>query len=80
MVKIDPAKPPKSWRKPPTQASAFTIDEFCQHHRLSPSTYFKMRADGLGPKEMIVGTRRMISQEAAAKWRRQREAAVASTA
>jgi hypothetical protein len=34
-----------------------------------------MRAQGLGPREMIVGTRKLISQEAAAEWRAAREAA-----
>jgi hypothetical protein len=35
--------------------------------------YFKMRAQGLGPREMIVGARKLISQEAARAWRRARE-------
>jgi hypothetical protein len=37
--------------------------------------YFKMRNQGLGPREMAVGSRRLISQEAAAEWRKAREAA-----
>jgi hypothetical protein len=35
--------------------------------------YFKQRALGLGPREMVVGTRKLISQEAAAEWRKARE-------
>jgi hypothetical protein len=54
---------------------AFSIAEFCKAHGISESMYFKMRALGLGPREMIVGTRRLISFEAAAAWRRAREAA-----
>ena len=53
--------------------AAFSIAEFCKAHRISESMYFKMRAQGLGPVEMIVGTRRLISWEAAAAWRRARE-------
>ncbi len=34
-----------------------------------------MRAMGLGPREMAVGTRRLITKEAAAEWRKAREAA-----
>jgi hypothetical protein len=40
--------------------------------------YFKMRAQGLGPREMIVGARKLISQEAARAWRRAREGESAS--
>jgi hypothetical protein len=36
--------------------------------------YFKLRGQGLGPREMSVGTRKIISIEAAAAWRRAREA------
>jgi hypothetical protein len=56
-------------------AAAYSIREFCAAHRLSESMYFKMRAQGLGPREMIVGTRKLISQEAASEWRAAREAA-----
>ena len=55
--------------------AAFSIREFCAAHRISQSMYFKMRAMGLGPREMAVGSRRLISQEAAAEWRKAREAA-----
>ena len=56
-------------------AAAFTIAEFCRAHRNSKSMYFKMSNLGLGPREMAVGSRRLISQEAAAEWRKAREAA-----
>jgi len=55
--------------------AAFTIAEFCRAHRISQSMYFKQRALGLGPREMVVGTRKLISQEAATEWRKAREAA-----
>ena len=56
--------------------AAFSIREFCAAHRISQSMYFKLRNMGLGPREMAVGSRRLISQEAAAEWRKAREAAV----
>jgi hypothetical protein len=34
--------------------------------------YFKLRGQGLGPEEMHVGRRRLISFEAAERWRRER--------
>ena len=55
--------------------AAFSIAEFCRAHRTSQSMYFKMRNLGLGPREMAVGSRRLISQEAAAEWRKARESA-----
>jgi hypothetical protein len=54
---------------------ALTIAEFCKAHRISQALYFKLKAQGLTPKEMPVGARRLISLEAAAEWRRQREQA-----
>ena len=55
--------------------AAFSIREFCTAHGFSQSMYFKLRNMGLGPREMAVGSRRLISQEAAAEWRKAREAA-----
>jgi hypothetical protein len=53
--------------------AAFTIDEFCESHRISRSAFYKMLADGTGPKVMKVLSRTMISVEAAADWRRRCE-------
>jgi hypothetical protein len=61
-------------RCPPVPAAAYSIREFCAAHRLSQSMYFKLRDQGLGPDEMSVGSRRIISFEAAERWRRAREA------
>lgn len=60
-------------RGPPVPRAAYSIAEFCAAHRLSESMYFKMRNQGLGPDEMSVGSRRIISFEAAERWRRARE-------
>jgi hypothetical protein len=54
---------------------ASSIDEFCAEHRLSRSMFYKLMAQGRGPRLMCVGTRKMVSDEAAADWRRQMEAA-----
>jgi len=68
-------KKPGEWRKQPQHPAAYSIDEFCAAHRLSPAMYFKLKAAGLGPRTMEVGARTLISVEAAADWRREREAA-----
>jgi len=65
---------------PPVFATAFTIAEFCRAHRMSQTHYFALKKDGLGPDEMEVGRRRIISFEAAARWRAAREAAAAEAA
>jgi hypothetical protein len=53
---------------------AFSIGEFCRAHRISPAFYYELKNTGRGPVEMKIGTRRVISAEAAFDWRREREA------
>lgn len=56
---------------------AYTIPEFCRAHALSETQYFKLKRQGEGPDEMLLGSRRKgISVEAAARWRRKREEAL----
>lgn len=57
---------------------AFTIQEFCDAHRLSRSHYYKLRKQELGPAETRLGTRVLISIEAAIRWRKKREKATAA--
>jgi hypothetical protein len=57
----------------PTPAVAYTIAEFCEAHRISQAQYFNIRKKGIGPREMRVGGRILISHEAALAWRRARE-------
>ena len=52
-------------------ADAFTITEFCQRHRISVPMFYKHR--DLMPDTFCVGTRILISREAAARWRVERE-------
>jgi hypothetical protein len=57
--------------------AAYTIDEFCEAHRISRAFYYVLRKERKAPREMRAGARVLISQEAAADWRRDREAAAA---
>jgi hypothetical protein len=57
-----------------TEALAFSIREFCKRHAISERFYFKLKADGHGPEEIHLGHRVLISREAAARWRAEREA------
>ena len=54
-------------------ADAFTVNEFCARHRISPQLFYKLKPQGLMPVTFNVGTRVLISREAAAAWRRARE-------
>jgi hypothetical protein len=65
-------------RGPPVPPAVFTIKTFCTAHHISEAFYFKLKSDGLGPREMHVGSRVFITFEAAAAWRREREAVTAA--
>jgi hypothetical protein len=54
-------------------ADAFTVNEFCARHRISVQLFYKNRQQM--PRTFKVGTRVLISKEAAAEWRREREQA-----
>jgi hypothetical protein len=54
-------------------ADAYSIDEFCARHRISPQLFYKLKPQGLMPATFNVGARVLISREAAAAWRRARE-------
>lgn len=60
---------------PAVEPLAYTIAEFCEAYRFGRTQYFQMKRRGLGPREMRVGRRVVISKEAAADWQRDREAA-----
>ena len=69
------AKPQKARAPPDDDAlDAFTITEFCRRHMISEAFYFKLRLIGLAPQTMKVGNKRtLITREAAARWRAERE-------
>jgi hypothetical protein len=55
------------------QTEACSVETFCRRHGISPATYYVLKTKGLAPRETILGGRRLITREAAARWRRQRE-------
>src|SRR5262245_6656143 len=65
-------------RAPPPDAGAFTIEDFCALHRLSRAMYYKLKEQDKAPREIRLGTKVLISREAAAEWRREREAEAAA--
>ena len=72
------ARPEVTGRKPThlnaaNDADAYSVAEFCSRHRISVQLFYKNRK--LMPRTFNVGTRVLISREAAAAWRRERELA-----
>jgi len=59
--------------------AVFTIPSFCKAHGLSQSFYHELRNRGLGPDELRLGSKVLITHEAAARWRAAREAQSAET-
>lgn len=57
--------------------SAFTVDEFCAAHGISPSFFYKLTTQGNGPRLMKLGYKTLVSAEAAAEWRTKMEAQTA---
>jgi hypothetical protein len=72
------ARPEVTGRKPTqlnaaNDADAYSVDEFCARHRISVQLFYKNRKQM--PRTFNVGARVLISKEAAAAWRRERERA-----
>jgi len=50
-----------------------SVQSFCEANNISVSTYYALKRAGKGPREMKVNKRILISPEAEADWRRERE-------
>jgi hypothetical protein len=80
---LDDDDRPKYRRRPVSadaNSLAMSIKEFCRLHGISEDQFYKMQRGGWGPSTMKVGSRTLISHEAAAEWRRSREEAAAKEA
>ncbi|WP_063618920.1 hypothetical protein [Bradyrhizobium sp. th.b2] len=53
-------------------ADVLSVSEFCRKNNISLQTFYKFIKDM--PETFTIGTRRLISREAAARWRAEREA------
>ena len=59
----------------PPRRLALTIQEFCDSFRFTEGFYYKLKKQGLGPREMKIGTRTLISVDSAVEWGREHEIA-----
>jgi len=60
--------------------AAATIPQFCDGHNISRTHFYELIKQGRAPRLMKVGRRTLISQEAAAEWRRRMEDETANQA
>ncbi len=51
----------------------YDVNEFCRLHGISRAFFYKLLKNGLGPKTVKLGTKTLITAEAAAQWRRELE-------
>ena len=58
-------------------AFAFTVQEFCEAHRISRGLFYTLVKEGAGPRLMKAGRRTLITADAATAWRRRMEAVTA---
>ena len=54
--------------------STATVPQFCDGHNISRTHFYELIKQGRAPRLMKVGRRTLISQEAAADWRKRMEA------
>ena len=59
----------------PVPTLAMSIPQFYTAHNISEGFYYKLKKQKLNPREMKIGIRTLITFEAAAEWRAEREAA-----
>lgn len=57
------------------EVDAFSVPLFCARHSISRATFYNLIDRGEAPDFMRVGTRILVSREAAEAWRRRCEAA-----
>jgi hypothetical protein len=59
--------------------AAYSVGEFCVVHKICRTRLYALWTEGKGPRFFKNGTRRLISAEAAADWRRKMEAETAQS-
>jgi hypothetical protein len=53
----------------------YTVAEFCSAHKISRSKLYQLWRSGVGPRSIKIGSKHLITAEAACEWRRQLEVA-----
>jgi hypothetical protein len=69
-----------SQNSPQINHGADSVDQFCADHNIAKGTFYNLMKEGNGPDTFNVGRRRLISKEAAARWRQKMEQQTAQAA
>ena len=80
MTETPKARRPPAAKEMPAEADAYSLTDFCARHSISLPTFYRLAQQGLAPATFFAGSRVLVSKEAAAAWRRAREAASAAAA
>jgi hypothetical protein len=67
----------KKWSADRKPGDAHTRVSFCRSNAISEALYYKLKREGKGPREIEFDGRIIITPEAEADWRREREAETA---
>jgi excisionase family DNA binding protein len=57
---------------------AMSVEEFCRANDIGRDLFYALLRQGKAPATMLIGSRRLVSFEAAQAWRAQREAETAT--
>lgn len=60
-----------------TELQAMTFKQFCELNSISLSFLYDLLKDGRGPATLRIGSKRLITAEAAAAWRKRFEESAA---
>ena len=52
----------------------YSIDTFCERYGFSRGHYYNLKEQGKTPREMKLGRRKIITDDAATDWEKEREA------
>jgi predicted DNA-binding transcriptional regulator AlpA len=55
------------------EKDCLTIAEFCERNSVSRTKYYELKKQGMAPREIHIGSKPLITREAAADWRQQME-------
>jgi hypothetical protein len=58
----------------------YTVAEFCSAHKISRSKLYELWRSGIGPRSIKLGSKNLITAEAACEWRRHPRMALAISA
>lgn len=70
MQRQDPS-PCQPAGEPRLDRAVFSVNEFCEAHRICRATFYALLKSGDGPSVMKIGRRTLITVEAARDWRKQ---------